>query len=408
LDAFNKNIIIVFLGSTITNFINLLYQLLIAHNLNAADFAAFNSLLSIFMLISSPIGTFQAVIAKYSSEFRARNELEKVHTLLFVVMKNALICGLVSFLILYFLSPIILDRLKINSSYSGLILAILVAASFILPVLSGGLQGAESFKWFSFVQIISGIAKLLLTALFLYLGFSISGALGGLMLSSLAAIGISVIPLKKLIKPIKKIAQINFQGILIFVFPVAISYFCFIALVTFDMVQVKYFFDAESSGVYSLAQMIGKIFLFLPGAISIVMFPRVSGLNARNLDTSATLKYSLLIGALLCLSAVIFYNIFPDFVLRLLTGKAPQEAIFLGRFFGISMSFFTLMSILMTYFLSIKDLRFIKYLVTFTALQFLAIAFMHTSLLQVLLILCVNSVFVFGTLLLLANFPKKR
>lgn len=106
----------------------------------------------------------------------------------------------------------------------------------------------------------------------------------------------------------------------------------FVWLVSFDMVLVQYFFSGQESGAYSLAQMVGRVFLFLPGAISIVMFPRASFLNTINSNTSAVLKKSLLYASCLSLSAALFYNIFPFFVLRILTGKVLGESIALGRF----------------------------------------------------------------------------
>lgn len=165
------------------------------------------------------------------------------------------------------------------------------------------------------------------------------------------------------------------------------------------MVLVKYFFSPEASGVYSLAQMVGKIFLFLPGAISVVMFPHASGLNATNSDTRSVLKKSLLYAFYLCLCAVFFYNIFPEFTLKLLTGKALPESILLGRLFSISMTFFALCFVLINYFLSLKYLSFIKYLVISVALQFTGILIFHNSLLQVQLVLCVNSFLLFIFLL---------
>jgi hypothetical protein len=148
--------------------------------------------------------------------------------------------------------------------------------------------------------------------------------------------------------------------------------------------------------------MAGKIFLFFPGAIALVMFPKTAGLNAKNIDTVSTLNRSLLYAAILCITAGLVYNTMPSFILKILTGKVFRESIVLGRLFSISMSFFALLYILITYFLSKKDLRFIKYLVIFTALQLLSIILFHKSLMQVQFILCINAILLFFVHLLLA------
>lgn len=401
-DIFTKNIIIVFLGTSLVNVFNLLYQLLIAHRLPPPDFAAFNSLLSIFMLFSVPLTTLQIAVAKYSAEYAAKNQIKKVRVLFSSLLRKTFAFAILTFIIFYFISPSIIDKLKIPSASSGYILAMLLSLCWISPVLYGGLQGLHLFKWFVSVSVITGALKLILAFLFVLLGFNIAGALGAYLCAALIGIIISFVPLRGFLSFRIEKDSVDFKEVFFYMFPVIISYFCFLNLVSFDMVLVKYFFSPEGAGLYSLAQVVGKIFLFLPGAISIVMFPKVSQLNAQNKETSPTLKKSLSYGLLLCIVAIITYNLFPVFILKVLTGKAPLESIRLGRLFSISMSFFALLYIFISYFLSLKDMRFIKYLVLFTVIQFFAIIFFHKNLIQVQLILCTNAALLFVIHLILA------
>ena len=131
------------------------------------------------------------------------------------------------------------------------------------------------------------------------------------------------------------------------------------------------------------------------------MFPRTSGLHAKNIDTVPTLMRAILYAAVLCGIVAIGYNIFPVFSLKMLTGKMNPEAVLLGRLFSVSMSFFALLFILIAYFISKKELRFIKYLAIFTLLQFIAIILFHKNLIQVQLALCINAVLLFFIHLLL-------
>jgi len=387
---------LVFAGTSLANFLNLMYQLLIAHKLSVSDFAAFNSLLSIYMLIAAPLGTLQIAVTKYTSEFNARNQVAKIRFFLSDLFKKSSILAISTFSIFWFASIYIINILKIPSVLSGGILALLLASTCLAPVFSGGVQGLELFGWLTSVSVITGILKLFLTFIFILLGYNIAGALGALLASSLIGLAIYFLPLKAFFISTRAAREnINYKEILVYLFPVAISNFCFIALVSFDMVLVKYFFSSNEAGFYSLAQMVGKIFLFLPGAIAIVMFPKIAGLNAKNMDTIATLKKSLLYACGLCIFANVIYNLFPIFILKVLTGKVFAESIILGRFFGVSMTFFALLYIMIAYFLSIKDLRFMKYLTLFTLLQFLTIILFRKTLVQVQLILCINSILLF-------------
>jgi O-antigen/teichoic acid export membrane protein len=395
IDAFNKNIIIVFIGTSLVNFLNLLYQLLIAHKLSASEFAGFNSLLSIFMVISSPLTTLQTAVAKYSAEFNARSQIAKLKFFLSDLFKKTSILAISTIVVFWLSSVYIINSLKIPSVSSGYILTLLLASAWLAPVFAGGIQGLELFTWLSSASVIMCVLKLTLAFIFIILGYGIAGALGALLASSLIGLVIYYFPLKPFIslKAVKE--DIRYKEIFIYLFPAGITYFCFMNLVNSDMVLVKYFFTPRDSGLYSLAQMVGKIFLFLPGAVSIVMFPRTSGLNAKNMDTASVLKRSLLYVLGLCILSVLVYNFFPSLVLKILTGKTYFESIMLGRLFSISMTFFSLLYILLMYFLSVKDLRFIKYLVLFTVLQLSAVAVFHSNLIQVQLILCINAVLLF-------------
>lgn len=402
IDKFTRNILIVFAGNFIANFFNLLYQLLIAHRLTAIEFASFNSLLALLMLVTSPLGTLQIVLAKSSAEFNAHGQVLKIRFLISGFLKKALILGLAALIIFCFASGGILNLLKIPTASSGYILACLIALGWLAPIISGPAQGLEFFSWISASSIISGLLKLALAFIFILTGFGISGALGALLAANLIAMLILFYPLRNYFSFNAQKQDINYKKIFVYLFPVAAAYFCWIALISFDMVLVKCFFGPQESGIYALAQMAGKIFLFLPGAISLVMFPKTSGLNAQKLDTSLVLKRSLFYVFILSFAAAMFYNCFPVFVLKALTGKAYPEAIFLGRLFSVSMSFYAALFILISYFLSINSLRFLKYLIFFTASQYAAIIFFHANLVQVQLIICANAILAFMIHLLLA------
>ena len=408
IDVFTKNIIIVFAGTSLFNFFNLIYQLLCAHRLSVSDFAAFGSLLSLFMVLTSPLLTLQIVITKYCAEFNTQGKIGKVRFLLSDLFKKTSVLAIFVFLIFYFLSSHIMDMLKIRASSSGYILAALLASYCLLVFTLAGAQGIEFFWWLSGAYVMGGALKVVLTFIFLLLGLNINGALAALLISNLLMIIFLYFPLRHFIFPKETKEKVGYREFLLYLFPVAVSYLCFTILVSFDMVLVKYFFTPYDSGLYSLAQLLGKIFLFLPVAISTVMFPKTSGLKAKSQESRAILTRSVLYAAALCIIASAVYNLFPVFVLKMICGKSFPELIRLGRLFSLSMSLFALVYILILYLLSKKDLRFMKYLGLSTFLQLSAIVLFHESLVVIQSILCINSILLFAIHLGLAYPRDKR
>src|SRR4030043_1663297 len=105
MDIFSKNIIFVFIGTSLLNLANLLCQLLIAHSISPADFAVFNTLIAVYMVISLPLTTLQIAVVKYASEFNAQNQSDKVRSLFSCFLKNALLLAFLTFFIFYSSSP---------------------------------------------------------------------------------------------------------------------------------------------------------------------------------------------------------------------------------------------------------------------------------------------------------------
>ena len=80
-----------------------------------------------------------------------------------------------------------------SSSLISTIFVLLLTFYWLTPILGGGLLGLELFVWFVSSSLLSGIAKLLFTALFIVLGFQIAGALGALLISVIFGVIIAVI-----------------------------------------------------------------------------------------------------------------------------------------------------------------------------------------------------------------------
>ncbi|MBU1870482.1 MAG: oligosaccharide flippase family protein, partial [Candidatus Omnitrophica bacterium] len=253
-DSFTRNIIIVFAGTSLANIFGLLFQLLIAHRLAAADFAAFNAMLSIFVILSTPLSTLQLAVAKYSSGFSARGEEMKLRFFLSGFLRRLILFSIVTSLIFLVFSFPLLEKLKISSVSCSYILSGLIAVSWLAPLFTGACQGLELFGWLTTSTVAGGAMKLTLAFIFIGLGFGIAGTIGALLLSSLCGIIIFYIPLKKLFIWHKIKEEIKYKEVLVYLLPLASSNLCFMALVNSDMLLVRYFFSAFDSGLYALGR----------------------------------------------------------------------------------------------------------------------------------------------------------
>lgn len=396
-DSFIRNNIIVFFSSSTVNLFNFLYQIFMARNLSYVNYGILNSLFSIFMIISLPIAAFTTMVAKFTSEYAARKETEEAYVFIFRLIQHMFIVSSIFIVVYFFYALHMKDFLKLDSITPIYIVGCLLFFMNISSITLGGLQGFESFIWYSVSNLSGAIIKFVLAVLFVWLGWAVLGALSAVLIAQFLSLLVSFIPFRKYISKYffttKK--EINLLSRYRYITPILLTYISYAVLVNIDIILVKHFFKPLEAGFYSIAQMIGKIVLFLPLAIATVMLPRVSGLYAQKMDSQEILKKSLIITAGLCISVVLFYNMYPEFMLKVFTAKVDGQIILLGRLFSIAMTFFSLLYVLLLYQLSINNLRFIKWILFGALLQICAIWIFHPNLSTVIYIVIINSIILF-------------
>jgi O-antigen/teichoic acid export membrane protein len=399
---------LMFLAVAIFNIFSLLYQLYMVRNLSPINYGVLNSLFSILMIISVPSVTLRTVVTKFISTFDVINQHERTALLLRSFVKNTSFFGLIIFITLISGSKVICSFLQIDDVLLIVILGMIAFLSFILPLTQGGLQGLQRFGYLGLTMVTNGSIKLLLGIIFVSAGLGVTGAMGALAISTFVTLLLSAIILASVLpRPLALITECrqskpnntnpkkDSSEIYRYFYTVATVFLCFMILTNIDVVLVKHFFKPLEAGYYSIAQMVGKIILFLPVAITLVMFPKTSQLHAQAKATFHILKKSLLYVGALCVTAALFCIVFPDLIIRLISGEGHVNCIPLARIFSVTMVFFALVYVLLFYLLSIHRLDFIYPLVLFTILQTLAIGIFHQALSQVLYIMCVNAVLLF-------------
>jgi len=403
IDSFSKDVLVLFFGVTVFNVLSLVYQLICAHKLSAVDFSGFNTLLSLFLILTAPLLTLQIVIAKYCAESDACGDTLKVRLVLRDLVYKSLWIAAGLFIVFCLVSTPLLLTFKISEVYAGYVLAALFSSYCLFILYLAATQALNLFFWQSGAYILGGILKVILAFVLISLGLGISGSLAAMLLSNLLIIAILFIPIRRIIsvgvsRDERKAGSSqafngndSYSNMLRCLPQVATSYFMFSLLACSDMVLVRYFFSPADSGTYSLAQLLGKIFLFLPVAIGTVLLPKASGLNIKDEESITILTKSMILAAVLCATAALFFNFFPSFVLKVICGRSAPGLIKLGRLFSFSMSNFALVYLIMLYFISGNDFRFIKYLVLSAVLQLLFIFAFHGNLFVVQFILCINS-----------------
>ncbi len=404
-----------FIGISLFNLLNLLYHFFMVRHLAPVDYGQLNTLMAVFMLITVPANTVQTTITRFVSVFQARSQHRKTRDFLKHFLLVMVTAALFFFLAIVLGSSLLSSFLQISSRGVILLTGVILFFAMIAPIPWGGLQGLQKFGLLAVNLLLNGGLKLLVGILLVAGGWGVLGAMGAIAIAYFVTTFLSLLQMgfsmrKKEEEAYPQANPIGDDSPSIseayrYFFPVGITLLCFMILTQIDLILVKHLFTPMEAGYYSIAQMVGKMILFLPLPVVMVMFPKVSLLDAQKKETFPVLIRSLMVAGAFCVLGILISHLFPDRITQMLTGKVYPECGPLIRFFSINMTFFSLTFILLYYHLATRRNIFLYPLSLLTIIQVGAIALFRETMIQVLFIVGVVAFCLLGINIYLAYRP---
>jgi len=395
-DDLLKHASIMFFVSFIAGVCNYIYQLYMGRALGPEEYGVFGSLFAIFYIISVLTATIQTSVARFVSKFVGEGSKEKIHYFMQGLLKRMFFLGIVMFLFFVFISGWLSSFLKIDAIMPVIILGSIFLFSTLLPVNLGALQGLQKFIPLGFNTVLNFSSKLVFGIVLVVIGFGVNGALGAVIIGSAVALIASFIPLRSFFSKVdSEKSDFKFSELYKYSLPTMIAMFCFAVPANVDVIIAKHFFTAHTAGLYTASSVLGKIILFIPGAIVVAMFPKVSKLYAEKKDTGHLLNISLLYTGLVSGVMAAGYWFFPSLVVGIPYGSAYVEVAPVLQLYGVAMLFFSLTIVLMRYSLAIHDISYVYLFAFFTLLEIGLLTVFHGSMLEMARILLVVNVALF-------------
>lgn len=405
--TFEKQTTFMFVAITLSNIGAYLFHVYMGRHLSPADYGILYTLLALLMIVSVPATAIQTVITKYVSHFKGHNQHGKIRFLFFHSLKKLFLYGGIGFLIFIAFSGQIARFERIPSRLPVVIVGFILLLSIVDPAAGGTIQGLQRFNYLGWSMILGMSLRLIAGIILVIIGLGVNGALSASIIGILFSLFIIFLPLRSLFQE-ETNERVELKEIYRYSAPVILTLLCFMVLTNVDAVLVKHFFSPLEAGNYSAAAMVGRVILFLPMAIVIVMFPKASELYAQKKDSSLILKKSLLYVGLLAGGATLVCLLFPRLPLWLLWGNRFQASTPLVGKFALAMTFFGLVNILLFYQLSIHRFKYLHWTGTFTLIQIIAITLFHNTLSQVVWILVANGVLLFIVNQFLVWMPRRK
>lgn len=392
---------VMMIGSNAVSFLNYLYHLIMIKLLTPPSYGELVALLSLVGLLGVLSSSLNLVVIKFVSAAKDKDEIRGI-----VNWFNSKVFAFsfALFLLITFLSPFIGSFLKIENSLIIILIALLSLLGLASLLYKSVLQGLLKFQQMIFSIFIESGLKLILGAILVYAGFSVGGAIGGLVVASFVGFFLSRFFIRNYLNASGK--EPNIKSMFLYSLPVTIQYLSITSLFSSDILLIKHFFTPHDAGIYAIISTLGKIILFGTGPIGAVMFPIVSQRQARGDNYKRIFVLSFVLTSALAALILLVYLFVPKLVINLLNSSYLEAAPLL-IWYGIFITLYTLCSLFISYHLSLNRVSVVVLPLVAALSQIVGIWFFHSSLFEVILVSCVVTGMLFVLLLIYSAYGSK-
>lgn len=334
-----------------------IFHLVLLRFLSPGEYGEFLSYLSLIYLLGIPAGTISGVVTKFVSQFDGKGDTLSVNLFFYYILRViSPITYSLGFLLIIFSQPLA-DIFKANST-AFIVLGVSMFISLYQTVVSSYLIAFQKFVFQSVVGFLSAVLTICISILFITFGFGATGAVIGQLLSGIITTVIILWDIRKAVIP-KKLSKVprNFSlaGFTGYSFIYSLGT---MSLISVDILLARIFFDPHLSGIYSSLSILGRMILFgLTPIISLVL-PLASH---RQAASGSAKSIFVKLGAVLTTFGLVgagIFSLFPDFIIRTLSGVSYLDGTLFLPIVAFSMVFFSLNQFILTYLMALGRPKF--------------------------------------------------
>lgn len=362
---------IFFVGSVAIGFLNYLYYPVLGRLLSPAPFGEVQTLVSLFLQLAIFLGVLGNltvnIVANYGDQPQGRRamlELEKL----------ALLISLLGLAVTVLIAPFLQRFFNFESSIPFIILAVAIVVSVPSTFRSAYLRGKKYFGLTSLAGLVAAAAKLLFSAVLIFVGLGTVGAMVGLVLAQLASFAYAALKARQvgfdqsLLRGLLRAPDIKFivpelkYAGLVLVCSLTVT-----VLYSIDIIAVKHYFDAHDAGLYAAIATVARIIFFLTTSIAQVLLPSVKMSNHPK-QNLAVLGKSLYLTIFVGGVALAVFFVAPRLVTGLLMGQEYTQYSYLLPRLSLVIFIVSILNLLMLYFMALRH-----YAIGFVAIIGLAV-----------------------------------
>jgi O-antigen/teichoic acid export membrane protein len=361
-----------------------LFTVLSGNVLGPADYGVLAALLAVVTIVSLPMGAIQlglsGAVAQHLEENRPNDAAAMSRGVFLLSLKTALVIGAVFLAV----SAPLAQLLQLDSAWPVVFLCPVAGIGIVYAAFLGDIQGRQRFTSLAWATALPAVMRLILFIGLALLGLRLFGALAATVVPGIAVLGLCALWCRETLSSRQARSLSELAPWLRDLLPIAVTVGAVTALTQIDLLVVKGALSPHDAGIYAAASTLARLALFVPIALSSVVFPRVAARVVRGEDTQDILGRTII--AILAFCAVLFggLTLFGDPIVRFAFGSDFAGAVELLPLFALGTTSFSLAYILASYHLACSRPRFAWVLAGGALVDAAVLGVFHGSLTQVL------------------------
>lgn len=344
---------IVLVGIVTLNVGNYVFHFFSARELGPAAYGDVVSLLALAGLIALPLGGIQVVVARAVARLSTVDDAEQLRAYVRLGLLATAAVSTAIALVLIALSPLIQDWLGVGSLSAVVLTGALTVPALLTPIALGVAQGLQRFTLLSVSLTLSTVVRLASLVVVLALGAGVAGVLGASLVGSVVALFVPLAGLRARLRGRRSESpSLSRAGLTTSLLPSVIGLLAITALTTADVLVAKVVLDDHDAGIYGGASLIGRVIFYLPAVILTVLLPKVSARTTRGETSGDILAASVAVTLVASTLVTLVYALAPELVVRVAFGSEYDDATGLLGLFGIAMTGYAVLNVLLVYHLA--------------------------------------------------------
>ena len=360
------------------------FHIFLGRSLSPPDFAIVQTLSAVLLIVLTAAGVWQPVVARFAAADGGQHAYP-LATLVQAYLRMALAAGAILAVLAWLSHAMVASWLNVPPATITVTAAVLLVA-FARPVVGGALQGQQRFVAFGLTRMAFAAGRLLLALILVGAwGGGLLAALGTLPLGAGLSLALGLAFLGSAVwrhaPPLPAATRrLGWQlsaGALL-------AYTSYMALINLDLVWVNRLFPGDVAAGYATAVLLRRALTLLPGAVIVVVYPRVAALAARGALPDGILIKAFLAIALPSLAISALYFALPEPIIELSFGPAYLSAAPLLGWLGLAMTGYAVAALWMNVFLATRPAPFAGLLLITAAIQSALYAWQGNTLAQIM------------------------